>query len=252
MANELVHGTVGTSLTQAEFEAIGLHVFNSQASGDVLFASSTTQLSRLAKGTDGDFLTSGTPPTWTTHATDLDAHTYNIYQTLRTGSYFMAFPGSVYTGIAIAANTLYACPLLVPRAMTIDRLAVDITAAAAGKVAMLGVYTVGTNTYPGALVASSNGEISVATAVPTALTLTSLALSKGLHWAVIVSDGVPSIARMSLGSPSPLGLWETDFTYIYRGWSVAHTYGALPDPFTAGGSLVTVTYAVIPRLLTLA
>uniref|UniRef100_A0A6M3JU02 Uncharacterized protein n=1 Tax=viral metagenome TaxID=1070528 RepID=A0A6M3JU02_9ZZZZ len=65
MANEFVHGTVGTSLTQAEFEGIGLHVFNNQATGDVVYASSTTQLSRLAKGAANTVLVMGASiPAW--------------------------------------------------------------------------------------------------------------------------------------------------------------------------------------------
>lgn len=63
MANELKHKTVGGELTQAEFEDILLHVLDSQAAGDVIYASSTTQLSRLAKSSDGEVLTlaSGLP-----------------------------------------------------------------------------------------------------------------------------------------------------------------------------------------------
>ena len=49
MADELKHLTVGTALSQAEYEAIGGHVFDSQAQGDILYASSTSQLSRLGK-----------------------------------------------------------------------------------------------------------------------------------------------------------------------------------------------------------
>ena len=52
MADELKHLTVGTALTQSEYEAIGGHVFDSQAQGDILYASSTSQLSRLAKDTN--------------------------------------------------------------------------------------------------------------------------------------------------------------------------------------------------------
>jgi len=56
MANELRHKTVGEQLTQAEFEAVGLHVLNSQATGDLIIATSATQLSRLAKITTGQYL----------------------------------------------------------------------------------------------------------------------------------------------------------------------------------------------------
>ena len=51
MANEFKHKDPGTALTQAEFiasDGTG-HGFESQAQGDVLYASSTTVLSRLAK-----------------------------------------------------------------------------------------------------------------------------------------------------------------------------------------------------------
>ena len=68
MANELTHKDPGVALTQAEFiasDGTG-HVFESQASGDILYASSSTVLSRLAKATDGDILqlASGLPA-WT-------------------------------------------------------------------------------------------------------------------------------------------------------------------------------------------
>lgn len=48
MANEFKHKTVGTELTQTEWEAIGAHVLNSQATDDLIVAVSATQLSRLA------------------------------------------------------------------------------------------------------------------------------------------------------------------------------------------------------------
>ena len=59
MANELKHASQGTELSQAEFEAVGLHVFNSQATGDIVYASSSTQLTRLAKGVDNTVLQMG-------------------------------------------------------------------------------------------------------------------------------------------------------------------------------------------------
>ena len=50
MSDELKHASAGTILTQAEFEAAGLHVCDSQAKGDLVYASSSSQLSRLAVG----------------------------------------------------------------------------------------------------------------------------------------------------------------------------------------------------------
>ena len=65
MANEFAHKTVGTELTQAEFEGTTLHVCDGQATGDILYASSATQLSRLAIGATNTFLqVVGGVPAW--------------------------------------------------------------------------------------------------------------------------------------------------------------------------------------------
>jgi len=67
MANELKHKTVGTELTQAEFEGTDLHHCDSQATGDLVYASSATQLRRLAVGSTAQVLTVASGlPTWTT------------------------------------------------------------------------------------------------------------------------------------------------------------------------------------------
>ena len=70
MANELKHGDQGCSLTKAEFEGVGLHVFNSQATGDIVYAASSSQLSRLGIGSSNALLevASGIPG-WTTSPT---------------------------------------------------------------------------------------------------------------------------------------------------------------------------------------
>ena len=65
MANEFKHTTVGSQLSQTEYEAVGGHVLDSQAAGDIIYASSTSQLSRLGIGTAGKLLavnSGGTAP----------------------------------------------------------------------------------------------------------------------------------------------------------------------------------------------
>jgi len=67
MANELRHESTaaGTSCAQTDWEDTDIHRFDSQATGDILYASSATQLSRLAKGSDGEVLElAGGVPTW--------------------------------------------------------------------------------------------------------------------------------------------------------------------------------------------
>lgn len=80
MTNELRHGSVGTELTQAEWEAIGAHVFNNQSTGDIAYASSATQLSRLAIASTNNLLTiSGGVPAWTGTPTVTSLTTSALY-----------------------------------------------------------------------------------------------------------------------------------------------------------------------------
>ena len=58
MSNEFQHKSVGSQMTQTEYahtDGTG-HIFDSQAAGDILFASSSTVLSKLAIGTAGKVL----------------------------------------------------------------------------------------------------------------------------------------------------------------------------------------------------
>ena len=74
MANEFKHGSVGTQLTQAEWEGVGTHVLTSQATGDIIYASSSSQLTRLGIGSIGQVLkVSGGVPTWGTDTTNVAA-----------------------------------------------------------------------------------------------------------------------------------------------------------------------------------
>jgi len=76
MADELTHKDPGAELTQAEYitsDGTG-HVFESQATGDILYASSATVLSRLAKSaTSTQYLANtgtGNVPAWNEVALD--------------------------------------------------------------------------------------------------------------------------------------------------------------------------------------
>ena len=72
MANEFKHKDPGAELTSAEFiasDGTG-HIFDSQATGDILYASSTTALARLGVATNGNVLElSSGLPAWTSTPT---------------------------------------------------------------------------------------------------------------------------------------------------------------------------------------
>jgi len=172
------------------------------------------------------------------HIARLDAHTRNINETFRTGEYIQTLVSeTVAEDLVLVANHLYAMPFLVSRAMTFDRIAVQVTTLAAGSSIRLGIYNDGTNLYPGALV-SDAGEVSAATTGVKAITINQ-ALTKGLYWLALVSDGAPKI-YFSFWGWAGLGKVATDFvSESYRYWDLAFAYAALPDPFTAGGSAVS-------------
>jgi len=95
MANELKHTDIGTSLTQVEFESVGLHVLNSQATGDLIYASSASQLSRLGIGATNAILTViGGVPTWQSTLAGLTLTAPTINGTIAT------------TGLTLPAVTL--------------------------------------------------------------------------------------------------------------------------------------------------
>ena len=67
MANEFKHKSVGSELSQTEYESTDGHIFDSQATGDILYATNSTQLSRLGIGSTGAVLTvTGGVPAWDT------------------------------------------------------------------------------------------------------------------------------------------------------------------------------------------
>jgi len=81
MANEFKHKTVGTVLTQAEWEATDgtSHQLDSQATGDIIYASSSTVLSRLGIGSTNGFLVVASGlPAWDTSPTVTDDLTFNL------------------------------------------------------------------------------------------------------------------------------------------------------------------------------
>lgn len=170
-----------------------------------------------------------------THTADLDAHTKNQLEVLRTGHYHITGRGSGSAAL-IGANVLWAIPFIVVRDMTVDRIAIEVAVLAAGASARLGIYNNGTNLYPGTLLLDA-GTVSVATTGIKTITINQ-ALPKGIYWMVVVSDGNPSLASLYIYYMSTpiLGLRTDNFLYSYLGWSVAFNYAALPNPFTAGGN----------------
>lgn len=160
--------------------------------------------------------------------------------------YYVAGMGgaTALTTGAPTANVLRAFPLRCPlRRGTIDLLAFNVTTLLAGN-ARIGAYrnadAAGQNLYPGALIADS-GSISTGTAgVKTYAT--SISFSPGeLLWLAYCSDAAATLRALAVAGceTDTLGLDTGMGTAPGIGYSVAHTYGALPATFTAGGAVIS-------------
>lgn len=141
---------------------------------------------------------------------------------------------------ALTADRIYAHPFLVPKAITLDKIAVNCTTLVAGGGLRLGIYS-DSNGEPGALVLDAGTIDSSGTGVKTKDI--NQTLTPGLYWLAAASKSathafrVPAIAAtinvFGVASTLPTGVG----THFYA----AHAYGALPDPFpspTEGTSLV--------------
>ena len=162
------------------------------------------------------------------HAADIIAHMKGgTTDVVRTGEYTVFQPDRTHGATTvIAADTLYAIPYIVPRDITVDRIAVHVQVADVGKFIRLGIYNTGANLYPGSLLLDA-ATISVGTGGIKAININQ-ALTKGLYWLAFVSDGTPSLG----GGTSIfliLGVKSTHFGTGNIGWSVGHVFGALPD-----------------------
>lgn len=184
-----------------------------------------------------------------THIADLDAHTYNKLEKLVPGQYFQStFSEQFSTADAtLTADRLYCMPFVVARAMTFDRIAIKVDTLAAGAGARLGIYNSGADATPGTLLLDA-GVVAVTSTGIKAITI-SQQLTKGLYWLACVSDGAPLVDRF-YSEFSPYGLEET-FSSTATAIYVAHTYGALPDPFGTPTKTTSPVPMVFLRLLSM-
>lgn len=145
-------------------------------------------------------------------------------------------------GATPTADVIYALPFVAPRGGTLDRIAIRVVTPQAAKTARIGIYsaTSATNLYPNALLVDAVVNVTVAQVEPATI---SQALSPGqLYWFVLTTDATTALlASLSVeglwpifGIPSDLGT-SSDFGL---GLAVADAYGALPDPFPAGATVM--------------
>lgn len=144
--------------------------------------------------------------------------------------YYMRPPGLNNGNQTLTQNELIAVPLMVPAAMTVDRIGCYVGTAAASSTVRLGIYAAdGTSDGPGTLILDAGTIDSSGTGVRE-ITI-SQALSKGLVWlACVAQGGAPAIQRtifpfgVVVASNNSIALGDNPCSWV----SPTSTSGALP------------------------
>jgi hypothetical protein len=222
------------------------------AKGDLLAGTAADAIARLAAGANAQVLSADSAQAsglkWVEPTRDYDFFRQVGTAYERWYSCGLSTNGAPTTYTSLFGK-LHAAPYVSGRGGTLDRISINITTAGTVAVgtglARLGIYkaTSLTDLRPGARVLDA-GTVDVTTTGVKTININQ-ALDPGqLYWFVICHDCDASDPVMrgwtlpnsmpvlgidpTMPSSTPLALWEATFTY-----------GALPDPFTAGGALIS-------------
>lgn len=165
------------------------------------------------------------------------------------GNYFQGIQyGTTLSGgtQVLAIDTLYATPIIIPRTMTFDRIAINVSTAEAGKNAYLGIFADDGNAAPGALILDA-GTVSLA-AVAVVAAVIDQQLDAGMYWSCVLANSTTAaLQRATTYAWNPRG-FQSGF-YPVTGCYAAQAYGALPTPFPAETDWVSsIPYAIPLRV----
>lgn len=144
-------------------------------------------------------------------------------------------------------NTLYAMPFPVVESTKFDTIECEVTTLGSGSNLRMGIYFDDSTCYPGKLLFDSGNVAATSTGAKTAtITAGSQVFPPGLYWLTYENSAtVPQVRCLPgsgympiLGYPTPLGTALPGYCY-----TVAHTVGALPDPYTASATIVNAVSA---------
>lgn len=167
------------------------------------------------------------------------------------GQYVLPCGAGAVATAATGNGSLRLAPWRVERAITIDRLAVEVTTAGeAGSVFRLGAYG-DSSGYPGALLVDG-GTVAGDTTGAKEVTITALVLTPGLYWiggaAQVAATTPPTMRCLSNYSPAvPIRLGSSlpATTGATQGYLQTGVSGALPSTFTA----TIAASSTMPRVL---
>ena len=140
-------------------------------------------------------------------------------------------------GSALTQNTAYAVPFSLATAQTLANIGTIVqTAGGSGSVCRFGIYN-DSSGYPGSLVADF-GTVATVTGSGTHAVISSLSqlLPAGIYWAVISPQVGTGPITLLYGTVGQALMVSSSFTYPVSHWTLTGVSGALPTPFTAGGT----------------
>lgn len=177
-----------------------------------------------------------------------DISSYRISGAAADRWYTMPLEGDGLTAIAVIADTIGAIPFIVPKTITLDGIAINVTIGVALTNVRLGIYADNGNVYPGALILDA-GTVSSAVAGVQTIVINQQLNKNNLYWLVLLSDGIPTL-RSAASPPSIniLGFANTLPTTMGVSYQVAFAYAPLPDPFPAGAAFLSAAALVFVRL----
>jgi len=203
------HNTVGSELTQEEFEDVALHAID---------------LAGLLYG-------------FRKGATDNRRYSYNI-SALALGT----------AGVGAQANFLRVFPFIPPATIDIDRICCWVSTLLAGDNVKLCIYEDGDNLYPGALVVDS-GAIDTSTTGMKEVTINAQLTGGKLYWMGYVLNTITTLAfrKFAVGARLPiLGLSAAATPQHGIGWTVGHTFANnLPSTYPGGGTIIAASNDLI-------
>lgn len=155
----------------------------------------------------------------------------------RIGMYYTSrLTGSPLENTLVPTNAIDVLPFVVTESQNFDRIAIRVTTAVAGN-CRLGIYADSGDVYPGNLILDA-GEVDTGTTGVKEIII-SLNLTPGLYWLARVFNAQPYIKGIPSNSIIPvLGMDSTISGSPATGWRKNYTYGTLPNPFPAGGSML--------------
>jgi hypothetical protein len=143
-------------------------------------------------------------------------------------------------------NTLYAMPFIVARTTKFDLISAEVTTLGSASNLRLGIYADTGNCYPGALIFDSGNISAASTGIKDSTITASLQVfNPGLYWLTYENSATVPQIRI-LPASGYLALFPGTFGTGIPGYAytVAHTVGALPNPYTGGATKRTAVSAV--------